>query len=227
MSFSLSDVVEAVRFVARSDELERIHIALRGSHHSRRTVVVHGLGGMGKTQLAAEYAKRHRDEYSAVFWMTAKDESSLKQAYAKVARRISLDHPTVTYMENALESDDLDRVVQATKQWLDRAGNSRWLLIYDNYDTPAFGWKDADGPRTGLNVGEASDGYDIRPFFPDTHHGAILITTRLARVKLGCSISLTKLRETKHSLEILADASDRENLAEGMERPTVASHRAA
>ena len=79
--------------MAREDELRDIHEVLRGDG-SRRTVVLHGLGGIGKTQLAVAYAKRHKDNYSAIFWLNIKDEDSLKQSFAKVARQILQEHPS-------------------------------------------------------------------------------------------------------------------------------------
>jgi hypothetical protein len=85
--FSLLKVPEVQHFVAREEELAQIHHLLSVSS-GRRTVVIHSLGGMGKTQLAVEYAKRHRPEYSAIFWLEARDEASLKQGFAQVARRI-------------------------------------------------------------------------------------------------------------------------------------------
>ena len=93
VSFSLSDVPEIEQFVAREEELAEIHRTLRGDGDSRRTVVLHGLGGIGKTQLAIAYAKGHKDSYSAVFWLNIKDEDSLKQSFAKAAKRISREHP--------------------------------------------------------------------------------------------------------------------------------------
>lgn len=87
VSFSLSEVSETEHFVARQEELAEIHKTL-GSDGSRRTVVLHGLGGIGKTQLAVAYSKRHNRGYSAIFWLNSKDEDSLKQSFAKVARQI-------------------------------------------------------------------------------------------------------------------------------------------
>jgi ATP/maltotriose-dependent transcriptional regulator MalT len=58
-------------FVGRSEELDAIHQELQHDG-TRKTAVVHGLGGMGKTQLALAYAQRHRDEYSAVFWVNTR-----------------------------------------------------------------------------------------------------------------------------------------------------------
>jgi hypothetical protein len=63
--------------VAREDELSKIHMTLKGDG-SRRAVILHGLGGIGKTQLSIAYAKRHKDNYSVIFWLNIKDEDSLK-----------------------------------------------------------------------------------------------------------------------------------------------------
>jgi hypothetical protein len=50
VAFSLSDVSEIERFVAREEELAEMHKTLSGDG-SRRTIVLHGLGGIGKTPL--------------------------------------------------------------------------------------------------------------------------------------------------------------------------------
>ena len=70
-----------------------IHRILSGDG-SRRTVVLYGLGGIGKTQLSVAYAKRHKDSYSAIFWLNIKDEDSLKQSFARVARQIVRENPS-------------------------------------------------------------------------------------------------------------------------------------
>ena len=54
----------------------------------RQAVTLHGLGGIGKTQLAIAYTKAHRDDYSAIFWLNIKDEVSVKQSYSRLAKRI-------------------------------------------------------------------------------------------------------------------------------------------
>ena len=66
VAFSLSDVSEIEHFVAREEELAEMHKTLSGDG-SRCTIVLHGLGGIGKTQLTVAYAKQHKDNYSAVF----------------------------------------------------------------------------------------------------------------------------------------------------------------
>jgi hypothetical protein len=182
---------------------------------------------VGKTQLVVAYAKRHRGDYSAVFWLNARDETTLKQGFATVAERILREHPSVVYVANAVQSGDLDEIVGAVRQWFNQPKNNRWLIIYDNYDNPALDRNrgsqstkhqdpsDADGDAYG-DANAISRSYDIRLFFPDTYHGAILITTRSAKVKIGRQVALGKLKDFKHSLEILANASNRQDLQIGM-----------
>ena len=55
-------------------------------HSSRSCVILHGLGGMGKTQLAITYARRHKEKYTAIFWLNANDEDSLKLSFRDVAQ---------------------------------------------------------------------------------------------------------------------------------------------
>jgi len=212
----LSEVTEAEHFVAREEELAQIHDVL-GQGRDRRTAVVHGLGGMGKTQLAVAYAKRRRDDYSAVFWLNARDEDSLQQGFARAAGRIFREYPSLAYIQNAIESGDLGQTVQAVKQWLNNPKNNRWLIIYDNYDDPMLtGDGRADGQQqTDRDSGPVAAGYDIRPFLPDSYHGAILITTRSSRVELGHRIPLQKLNELEDSLDILSHTSNRQELNQG------------
>ncbi|KAK8074024.1 hypothetical protein PG994_004923 [Apiospora phragmitis] len=82
VTFSLSDVPETQHFVGREGKLAEMRTNLN-SDGSRRAVVLYGLGGIGRTQLAVTYAKRYRDEYSATFWFNIKDEASIKQSFVK------------------------------------------------------------------------------------------------------------------------------------------------
>jgi hypothetical protein len=202
VSFSLSEVSETEYFVARQEELAKIHSAL-SSDGSRRTVVLHGLGGIGKTQLAVAYAKRHRANYSAIFWLNSKDEDSLKQSFASVARRILQEHASPSRLSAVDEKGDLDEVVVAVKQWLSLPKNTQWLIVYDNYDNPKL-LGNAD--RTAV---------DIRWFLLEAHQGSIIITTRSSQVKIGHCIRVGKLEDVQDGLEILLHASGREKLMEG------------
>jgi hypothetical protein len=202
VSFSLSNVSNVEHFVAREPELTELHAKLSGDG-IRRTVVLHGLGGMGKTQLSAAYAKRHKESYSAIFWLNIKDEDALKQSFARVARQILREHPSASHPSNMGGNTDLDEVVDAVKAWLSLPDNTRWLMIYDNYDNP----------RLPGNTDPAA--VDIRQFLPESYQGSIIITTRSSQVRFGHSIQIRKLENIHDSLEILSKVSRRDGLLAG------------
>jgi len=156
VAFSLSDVADIEYFVARNTELAEIHTALR-SDGSRRVVVLYGLGGIGKTQLTIAYAKRHKDNYSAIFWLNIRDEDSLKQSFVKVARQILREHPLASRLRSVDMKENLDEIIDAVKGWLSLPYNTRWLLIYDNYDNPKIA---GNADPTAVN---------IRQFLPESY----------------------------------------------------------
>lgn len=194
----------------------------------RKTAVIHGLGGMGKTQLAVAFVKRNHAHYSAVFWMNAIDEETLKQSFVKAAERILRENPSVVYLERAVTHQDIDEVVKAVKRWLSERSNNGWFIIYDNYDHPRLDGSadmsanahDTESQGTNRRKSWQKDGivlkaFDIRLFFPETHHGAIVVTTRSSTVKIGQTIRLSKLERIEDSLQILESTSNRKRLREG------------
>jgi len=205
VKFRASEVSPIGHFVGRDQELDRIQKELQYDG-SRKTVVMHGLGGMGKTQLALAYLQRHKDEYSAVLWVNSKDVVTLKQGYTAAARRIYHDHPSLVHLKAIDEGSDFDEAAEAVKRWLSSAGNDQWLVIYDNYNTPKLPGHDEPGT------------FDIRPFLPAANQGAILITTRSSQLNLGPLLAVKKLQSVKHSLEILSHASGRYRLSNGRRR---------
>jgi len=188
--------------VAREEELAEMHKTLSGDG-SRRTVVLHGLGGIGKTQLTVTYAKRHKDSFSAIFWLNIKDEDSLKQSFANVARQILREHPSASWISSVDMKENLDEVVDAVKAWLGLPDNTRWLVIYDNYDNP----------KLPGHIGPAA--LDIRKFLPESYQGSVIITTRSSQVKIGHPIQIRKLENVCDSLEILSNTSRREGVTNG------------
>jgi hypothetical protein len=188
--------------VARDKELAEIYRTLRGDG-SRRVVVLHGLGGIGKTQLTVAYAKRHKDDYSAIFWLNIRDKDSLKQSFVKVARQILREHPSASRLSNVDLKENLDEVVDAVKVWLSLPNNTRWLMIYDNYDNPKVAGK-AD-----------SAAVDIRKFLPESYQGSVIITTRSSQVRIGHPIQIRKLGNVGDSLDILLSVSRRQGLIKG------------
>ena len=192
--------------MAREEELEGMYRELNGDG-SRRTVVLHGLGGIGKTQLAIAYAKRYKDSYSAIFWLNIKDEDSLRQSFAKIAKQILRAHPSVSRLSSVDIKGDLDEVIDAIKAWLSLPNNTQWLMIYDNYDNPK------------LPGSTDPAGVNIRDFLPESYQGSIIITTRSSQIQIGYSIQVRKFENISDSLKILLHTSRREGLLESKEFP--------
>ena len=200
--FGLAGVTEAPCFVGREQELESIHSSLAGDGR-RRTVILHGLGGIGKTQTAVAYASRHRKSYSAIFWFNIQDETLLKQSFVKAAQRILQYHPSAYRLRSVNLNGDIDEAFNAVNAWLSEADNTRWLAIYDNYDNP----------RIRGNKDTAA--VDISRFLPDAHQGSIIITTRSSQVRMGQCISMRKLADVDESVAILSSMSRRKLSTEG------------
>jgi hypothetical protein len=193
------------QFVAREKELSKMRELLDGhGHRSRSGVVLFGLGGIGKTQLAIEYVGRHKKKHTAIFWLNANDEDSLRLSFRDIAQQV-LEHCSSTGMLSDLDLEgDLDRVVSAVKAWLNLQGNARWLLIYDNYDNPRT--SDGSDPST----------VDICQYLLESDQGSIIITTRSARVTQGRRLHVQKLTGLEDGLKILANMSGREGVENGV-----------
>jgi hypothetical protein len=194
---------EAVQFVGREKELSKMHELLHG-HSSRSCVVLHGLGGIGKTQLAITYARRHREKYTAVFWLNANDEDSLKLSFRDIAQQVLRHHPVTSVLSRVDQDKDLDQVASAARAWLDFPRNTRWLMIYDNFDNP----------KTPSNPDASA--VNIRQFLPHSDHGSIIITTRSSQVRQGERIHVQKLLDVREGLEILSNISGRKGIEKGM-----------
>ncbi len=113
-------------FTGREEVLKAIHQALRvESDALSQPYVITGLGGIGKTQTAIEYARRYGSEYQGVFWARAGAEAELKADFVEIGQ--ALDLP----VKNA---HDQEETVRGVKRWLEQ--NPSWLLVLDNADEP-------------------------------------------------------------------------------------------
>ncbi len=110
---------------------------------------IKGLGGIGKTQIAVEYAYRSRDlgRYTHTFWVNAVSEEMIIASFVSIADLL----PTFP----ARHETDQRKLVEAVKRWLERC-RKRWLLIFDNADE--------------LDL--------VRDFLPKQGRGSIVLTTR-------------------------------------------------
>jgi tetratricopeptide (TPR) repeat protein len=114
------DAMRTHYFTGREDLLAGLRQQLLEHHRT----ALSGLGGLGKTQTAIEYALRHRADYpDGVFWVNAETIGALTNGFVAIATALRL---------SAAESDDQDKVVKAALAWLN--ANNGWLLILDNAD---------------------------------------------------------------------------------------------
>jgi hypothetical protein len=185
-------------FVGRNSELQELRRLLVPGCSTRNVVAIAAVGGLGKTQLAIRFAELYQHQYSSVFWLDAKDESTLRHGLAGLAE-IVLAADIQSFNSTAAGEDD---AIKAFQNWLSLADNDSWLLIFDNYDDPKI---------PGLKT---STGYDLRAYFPSRNQGSILITTRSQKLTFAKFLRLQKLEDVAQSLEILSSRSER-NLANG------------
>jgi len=117
-----------INFTGREALLADLRQALTSGGHAALTQAIHGLGGVGKTQLAVEYAYRHAGGYDAVWWVRAEEPATLAADYAALATEQKLLPPGTT---------DQQALIAAAKGWLSRpVGTPNWLLVLDNAPNP-------------------------------------------------------------------------------------------
>lgn len=169
----------------RPEEMRRLEQVLipqrqaQSEEYRQQVVVLHGLGGIGKTQLAAEFARKHQAAFTAVFWLDGSSEDSLQQSIADCAVRIPEGQiPETSRKYSSSAHGDLHAVIGDFMEWLSRTANKRWLIIFDNVDRDYQHETDIEA-------------YNVSNYIPEVDQGSILITTRLANLQqLGESLQL-------------------------------------
>ncbi|MGR7026194.1 FxSxx-COOH system tetratricopeptide repeat protein [Geodermatophilus sp. URMC 62] len=110
-------------FTGRAGLLEQLHRRLSSGEGTLVVQALHGLGGVGKTQLAIEYAHRFAADYQLVWWLDAEQPVLIPDQLARLAARLELPiGPTV--------ADTVDRLLAELRD------RDRWLLIFDNAERP-------------------------------------------------------------------------------------------
>jgi hypothetical protein len=109
-------------FVGREADLVAVHERLR-SNAAAVVQALHGMGGVGKTQLAIEYAHRYGNAYDIVWWINTEEVSLIGDQYAALAGELGLTGPRT----------DTASAVSAVRGHLRRRG--KWLLVFDNAES--------------------------------------------------------------------------------------------
>jgi hypothetical protein len=115
-------------FTGREELLLRLREGLAGDVTAVVPHALHGLGGVGKTAVAVEYAHRFRSDYDLIWWIPADQSVLVRASLAGIAPVLGLPPATATGIEDAANA-----VLDAL-----RRGDpyDRWLLIFDNADQP-------------------------------------------------------------------------------------------
>ena len=110
-------------FYGREDELGKIQAFLDWKNAGLRTYTLYGRRGVGKTQIALEYAYRLSKRFDAVFWIRCETPASLRQSFTDVA--VSLNLP------GADKSGHHEENSVAVQKWLNKTKRT-WMMIFDN-----------------------------------------------------------------------------------------------
>ena len=155
---------------------EGLSVLAKGFAANRMVTVhsLHGMGGVGKSQLATEYAHTHAENYDAVWWLTAEEPTLLPEQLARLAMALGVEP----------RSGDAESVRSAAHQALRDAGG--WLLVFDNAES-------TDVVRYWLPTA---------PQAPGTPGHALVTTRREGFDALGQQVDLDVM-ELRESVQLL------------------------
>lgn len=187
-------------FTGREDTLRQLHRALRGVNAVGliQAQGISGLGGIGKTQTAVEFAYRYGMEYNAVFWVRADSITTLYSSFTEIARLLQLPER---------QEQDQRIVVEAVLRWLRL--HARWLLIFDNMDDFALAepFLPTAGPghiiftTRARAFGNFAQRLEILQMDPET--GALLLLRRASLIPIQAMLS----RAVKEERDLACDIS--------------------
>lgn len=214
-------------FCGRDDELHTIRdeFDAQSQRHAQRVVAVHGLGGIGKTQVCLAYAHGNVSRYTAIFWVNASSDQTINESFRQIAQslvdwavqlrsnsvnfsRIAFDlgmgsivSPTTG--EVSTSSNHSFKIVKAVKSWLESPQNKDWLLVFDSADD--------------------LDRIDLLAYLPQSPHGEILISSRRKEsAQLGRGLELGCL-QPQHGRDLLIAQAGIEGDGEYAVLPTTGS----
>lgn len=91
------------------------------------TVVLQGMGGQGKSQIALELCRRLKQHCRGVFWLDATSRATIERGFEELAKKVN--QPTIRDFKDI--DSKINFVLDTIQEWTER-----WLVVYDNYDRP-------------------------------------------------------------------------------------------
>lgn len=107
-------------FVGRDSDFLKLHTALSTGGAS---VILSGIGGIGKTDTAIEYTYRFDSEYSYIFWVSAETPIACADSYSVIATEFIITEDNSAYGQ--------DRLISLGREFLEQT-DKKWLLVFDN-----------------------------------------------------------------------------------------------
>lgn len=203
MPFLLNGIPVIDQFIGREADIKRIQDFFQPGEEAqprRKVFVLCGMGGIGKTQLAVEFVRLHKDDYTAIFWLDGSSEEQLRQSLMNAALRIPQQELNADTQAALTDStSNMGVIIQGVIQWLSLPTNTGWMLVLDNVD------------HDYLSRPNDSSAYDIEKYFPGVDVGSILITSRLEIIRQhfrnGFRVGETNEDDSRRILESNADQS--------------------
>ncbi len=110
--------VQNFSFLGRESQLASIHdtlqFHLKPSKRGPACCIIHGIGGIGKTQTALQYTYAYEHHYEAIFWLKAQTNMELAKSYAAIADEVGT--PEIT--QGLRQDEDLGRGIDIARRWL-------------------------------------------------------------------------------------------------------------
>jgi tetratricopeptide (TPR) repeat protein len=183
-------------FIGREDILLRLHTQFQATALAQPQAMS-GLGGIGKTQIAVEYAYRYHQDYQAVLWVRADSREALVSSYVAIAELLKLPEQ---------DAQDHMILVQAVKAWFQT--HRRWLLILDNADEltlvpeflpPALGGHLLLTTRAAA-LGRLASRIEVEMFSPE--QGVLFLLRRASLLAADASLEQASARDREVALHI-------------------------
>lgn len=120
-------------FVGREGELAKMKEALTPANNRKliNSVTLVGMAGIGKTQIAVEFAHRHAEDYDVVLTLVAASPVDPPPSFGDLTRPLNLPE---AYGEEETDDDEEEARTDAVFGWLET--HSRWLLLLDGHWQP-------------------------------------------------------------------------------------------